>query len=67
MLSQPADERLSEEQDCTLAVDAGVSHDLVDNRLVLETLDVAVQPQIVYVEDTFVYELLQKLDRSVLA
>ena len=46
-----------------IATEVVMSCDLVTSRVVMETVDLAVQPLIVYIEDTFIYEFLHKLDR----
>ena len=46
-----------------IAADIMMSYDLASARAVIETIDLAVQPLVLFVEDTFVYEVLKKIDR----
>ena len=46
-----------------IAADIMMSYDLESARAVIETIDVTVQPLILFVEDTFVYEVIKKIDR----
>ena len=50
-------------ENSVIATEFVLSCDLVSSRVVMETMDLAVQPLIVYIEDTFIYEFLHKLDR----
>ena len=46
-----------------IAADIMMSYDLESTRAVIETIDISVQPLILFVEDTFVYEVIKKIDR----
>ena len=46
-----------------IAADITMSYDLESARAVIETIDITVQPLILFVEDTFVYEVIKKIDR----
>ncbi len=46
-----------------IGLDIGLSCDLVCNTIVMETVNLAVKPLVVFVEDTFIYDALQKIDR----
>ena len=46
-----------------IAADIMMSYDLTSARAVIEAIDLAVQPLILFVEDTFVYEVIKKIDR----
>ncbi len=48
-----------------IGLDIGLSCDLVCNTIVMETVNLAVKPLVIFVEDTFIYDALQKIDRYV--
>ena len=64
VIRRPADVRKKEVLcDCAVAVEVRTSRDLVTGLVVVETVDLDVHPLVVYIEDTFIYEFLHKIDR----
>ena len=50
-------------ENSVIAAGIMMSYDLTSARAVIEAIDLAVQPLILFVEDTFVYEVIKKIDR----
>ena len=64
ILKTMGEDRLkSLKENSVIAADIMMSYDLTSARAVIETIDLAVQPLILFVEDTFVYEVIKKIDR----
>ena len=64
ILKKVGEDRLkSLKEKSIIAADIMMSYDLESVRAVIETIDLTVQPLILFVEDTFVYEVIKKIDR----
>ena len=64
ILKKVGEDRLKTlKENSIIAADIMMSYDLESARAVIETIDLNVQPLVLFVEDTFVYEVLKKIDR----